>query len=221
MNPDFPHSMPFRRQDPVPALPCPFCGSREIRFDRHGPMYVQDGGQMIPNPDLMWSTCCYQCGATFPNRRSLDALLACWDRRPAQPATTPPPPTTTGKVLFAVGQRVEFIGYRAASFEYADIKPGDRGTIESVKQPHQAGMDYGVKMDSGYRSMLDHNEVKPIPTGEDDYADMDLRAWTLMVSNPRSTCESIKEQLRAEFGADRLAAHIEFCRKRIHRLKST
>lgn len=51
--------------------PCPFCRGTDIRFDLHtGAPY-----------DGVWSMCCYQCGATFPNRRSKEALLACWNRR--------------------------------------------------------------------------------------------------------------------------------------------
>jgi Lar family restriction alleviation protein len=63
-------------------LPCPFCGGNDIRFDEHGPMFVQIGERMAQNPDTIWSTCCYDCGAMFPNRRSKEQLVKCWNRRP-------------------------------------------------------------------------------------------------------------------------------------------
>lgn len=51
--------------------PCPFCGGTHIRFDLHR------GDRDV------WSMCCYDCGATFPNRYKKELLVECWNRRPA------------------------------------------------------------------------------------------------------------------------------------------
>lgn len=58
-------------------LPCPFCGGNDIRFTNHGRLvrYRQED---------VWSTCCYQCGATFPNRYQKQLLVDCWNRRPSE-----------------------------------------------------------------------------------------------------------------------------------------
>lgn len=60
------------------VLPCPFCGGTDIRFDRHGPLWNDDGKPV----SAVWSTACYDCGATFPNRASLPPLVEAWNRRP-------------------------------------------------------------------------------------------------------------------------------------------
>lgn len=59
------------------VLPCPFCGGTDIRFTCHpregrGPYHM---GQDV------WSMCCYECGATFPNRYRKELLVECWNRR--------------------------------------------------------------------------------------------------------------------------------------------
>ena len=55
------------------ALPCPFCGNEDIRFDCH---------KSSSNPTgEVWSMRCYDCGATFPNRYKKELLLAAWNRR--------------------------------------------------------------------------------------------------------------------------------------------
>lgn len=46
------------------ALPCPFCGGADIRFDCHRGA----GWGFDHRGDDVWSMCCYDCGATFPNR---------------------------------------------------------------------------------------------------------------------------------------------------------
>jgi Lar family restriction alleviation protein len=66
----------------VMPLPCPFCGGKDIRFNEHGPMFVQRGEALVRNPDTIWSMCCYDCGATFPNRGTKEPLMKCWNRRP-------------------------------------------------------------------------------------------------------------------------------------------
>lgn len=56
-------------------LPCPFCGSTDIRFTKHYEGHALE----------VWSTCCYNCGATFPNRYHKEPLVKCWNRRPNNP----------------------------------------------------------------------------------------------------------------------------------------
>lgn len=65
-------------------LRCPFCGGTKIRFDRHP---KASRSETHYGADV-WSTCCYDCGATFPNMYSQEALIAKWQRRP-QPASDP------------------------------------------------------------------------------------------------------------------------------------
>ena len=60
------------------TLPCPFCGGTDIRFTNLGKISRAIGHQ---NDDV-WSTCCYKCGATFPNRYCRELLVAQWNRRP-------------------------------------------------------------------------------------------------------------------------------------------
>ena len=60
------------------TLPCPFCGGTDIRFTNHGPISRAMGHQ---NDDV-WSTCCYNCGASFPNCYRRELLVAQWNRRP-------------------------------------------------------------------------------------------------------------------------------------------
>ena len=60
--------------------PCPFCGSTDIRFHLH-----RGAGTGIHG---VWSTCCYDCGAIFPNRYKRELLVECWNRRPAAEAVT-------------------------------------------------------------------------------------------------------------------------------------
>lgn len=72
------------------ALQCPFCGGTDIRFDNHEP--VRQTPRTLTNAihagDNVWSTCCYQCGATFPNMYSREKLAEKWKRRPPTPAAT-------------------------------------------------------------------------------------------------------------------------------------
>jgi hypothetical protein len=68
------------------ALQCPFCASSDIRFDCHPRM----GRGPIHGGSDVWSTCCYNCGATFPNRYNREALESNWRRRPAPVASTFP-----------------------------------------------------------------------------------------------------------------------------------
>lgn len=64
---------------PAPAekLSCAFCGGSDIRFDRH-----PGEGRGIHAGEDVWSTCCYQCGATFPSMYSKGKLVEKWKRRP-------------------------------------------------------------------------------------------------------------------------------------------
>ncbi len=54
--------------------PCPFCGDSDIQFDKHIGRYQE----------TIWSMCCYQCGATFPNRYKKELLVEAWNRRPTK-----------------------------------------------------------------------------------------------------------------------------------------
>ena len=53
---------------------CPFCGGTNIRIDKHPP---------IVRP--VFSMCCYDCGATFPNRYRRELLVDAWNRRALLP----------------------------------------------------------------------------------------------------------------------------------------
>ena len=55
------------------TLPCPFCGGKNIRFDCHK-SYTSPTGEI-------WSMCCYNCGARFPNRYKKELLLTAWNKR--------------------------------------------------------------------------------------------------------------------------------------------
>lgn len=56
--------------------PCPFCGGKDIRFTDHGNI-----GTGMHSGDHVWSMCCYDCGATFPNRYRKELLVENWNRR--------------------------------------------------------------------------------------------------------------------------------------------
>ena len=58
------------------ALPCPFCGGTKIRFDEHG-----RSNDHLHYGELIWSMCCYDCGATFPNMYRKEGLLEKWNTR--------------------------------------------------------------------------------------------------------------------------------------------
>ena len=65
-----------RAQGLVEALPCPFCGGTKIRFDEHG-----RSNDHLHYGELVWSMCCYDCGATFPNMYRKEGLLEKWNTR--------------------------------------------------------------------------------------------------------------------------------------------
>ena len=52
---------------------CPFCGGKDIRFGKHHE--AQSPTQIV------WSMCCYRCGATFPNRYKKELLVNAWNKR--------------------------------------------------------------------------------------------------------------------------------------------
>jgi hypothetical protein len=60
--------------DEKTKLQCPFCGGVDIRFTKH-PLPESPTGEE-------WSTCCYRCMATFPNRFRKELLVEQWQRRP-------------------------------------------------------------------------------------------------------------------------------------------
>lgn len=53
--------------------PCPFCGGHDIRIDNHW-----SAGR---NGETIYSMCCYDCGATFPNRYRREVMVESWNRR--------------------------------------------------------------------------------------------------------------------------------------------
>jgi Lar family restriction alleviation protein len=67
--------------------PCPFCEGTDIRCDKHHESRSPTG--------FVWSMCCYQCGATFPNRYKRELLVEGWNRRPAYRAITGPSEEST------------------------------------------------------------------------------------------------------------------------------
>lgn len=62
-------------------LPCPFCGGADIRIDCH-----RNRGTGEYEGQHVYSMCCYNCGATFPNRYRRELLVECWNRRSAAEA---------------------------------------------------------------------------------------------------------------------------------------
>jgi len=56
--------------------PCPFCESKDIRMDEHQSVTGSTGS--------IFSMCCYQCGATFPNRYSKELMIKAWNTRAKQ-----------------------------------------------------------------------------------------------------------------------------------------
>lgn len=66
---------------PVALKPCPFCGGADIRFDKH----TAAGRGPYHFGETVYSMCCYQCGATFPNRYRRELLEEAWNRRAPHP----------------------------------------------------------------------------------------------------------------------------------------
>jgi Lar family restriction alleviation protein len=58
--------------------PCPFCGGTDIRITRHPGL-----GTGFHSGEDVYSMCCYDCGATFPNRYRRELLVEAWNRRAA------------------------------------------------------------------------------------------------------------------------------------------
>lgn len=56
--------------------PCPFCDGIDIRITRH-----PGAGRGEHHGEDVYSMCCYDCGATFPNRYRRDLLVESWNRR--------------------------------------------------------------------------------------------------------------------------------------------
>jgi Lar family restriction alleviation protein len=56
--------------------PCPFCGGKDIRFDKHFNTDYHD-----LEFKYIWSMACYDCGSTFPNTYNKEELLKYWNRR--------------------------------------------------------------------------------------------------------------------------------------------
>ncbi len=60
----------------VVMLPCPFCGGEHIKMTSHKGYQAR----MSPTGEV-WSMCCYDCGATFPNRYKKELLVMQWNKR--------------------------------------------------------------------------------------------------------------------------------------------
>ncbi len=65
-------------------LPCPFCGGTDIRITQH----IGQGTGFLHQGEDVFSMCCYDCGATFPNRYRRELLVECWNRRATPPTAT-------------------------------------------------------------------------------------------------------------------------------------
>lgn len=61
--------------------PCPFCAGTNIRFDAH----PHTGRGPLHYDATVYSMCCYDCGATFPNRYRKELLIEAWNRRAHTP----------------------------------------------------------------------------------------------------------------------------------------
>lgn len=61
--------------------PCPFCGGTDIRHTAHPNQRFGDWEHHPAEMPYIYSMCCYDCGATFPNRYKLEHLNAAWNRR--------------------------------------------------------------------------------------------------------------------------------------------
>lgn len=57
--------------------PCPFCTSQKIHWHAH-----TGAGTGNHQGETVFSMCCYDCGATQPNRYSLQPMIDLWNRRP-------------------------------------------------------------------------------------------------------------------------------------------
>lgn len=108
-------------------LPCPHCGGSDVRFDRH----VHGSS---PTGEI-WSMCCYDCGATFPNRYRKELLVNAWNTRADgwQPIETAPKDgtrillwtTTDGDAELA--EYISTINGQAAQISIAQIGSWDSG----------------------------------------------------------------------------------------------
>lgn len=57
---------------------CPHCAGSDIRIDKHP---NRDGGYLHSHMPYIYSMCCYDCGATFPNCYSREKMVEQWNRR--------------------------------------------------------------------------------------------------------------------------------------------
>lgn len=64
---------------------CPFCGGEDIRCTRHSNTRYNDPDHYPSKIPFIYSMCCYQCGATFPNRYRKELLIEAWNRRVPAP----------------------------------------------------------------------------------------------------------------------------------------
>jgi len=61
--------------------PCPFCGNTDIRITRHTKSNHNGYRPFYSPTGEIFSMCCYECGATFPNRYKKELLVNNWNRR--------------------------------------------------------------------------------------------------------------------------------------------
>lgn len=149
-------------------FPCPHCGCAEIHFTNHGRI----GRGLEHRGDAVWSMCCYDCGATFPNMYNKEGLVAKWNRRvttaPAKGTDARPAALTDDQILDLV---VEF----APSHEPDPSIPGDsfnalgfaRDLLATrAAAPREAGIDaqrlqrWKPKGVGGQSRMLSDNKGK-------------------------------------------------------------
>jgi len=61
--------------------PCPFCLNTDIRIDKHTKTHNNSRLPFYSPTGEIWSMCCYNCGATFPNRYTKELLVEAWNTR--------------------------------------------------------------------------------------------------------------------------------------------
>jgi hypothetical protein len=104
--------------------------------------------------------------------------------------------------------------------DYWNDPPDDHEPPECCGEYMNACEDTGIATCATCEQRIEPEpDIEPVLDElPDDFADMDLRAWQLMIHNPSSTCGAIVEMMTAEFGAERVAAHEQHCRERTARL---
>lgn len=93
--------------------PCPHCGSKDIRIGAH-----PHAGRREHQGETVYSMCCYDCGATFPNRYRRELLVEAWNRRnPDGPEAASRIAQLEAKLATAVGALEWMISGRSSVVE--------------------------------------------------------------------------------------------------------